>query len=130
MSAWQVYWLLKLDDIQSLFWVIGLIALAVCFIVALVWGINYDNSNWGGGDKTQPIKNKRTRDILIFFGPISFGFMLLGTLTPSTKTMAAIYVLPHIIKGDTLDTIGNDAGDIYKLGVNRLKELLEEPTHH
>jgi hypothetical protein len=40
--------------------------------------------------------------------------------------MAAIYVLPKIIKSDTIETVGKDAGDIYRLGIDRLKEVLQD----
>lgn len=116
MSAWSIYWLFQLDSINCFFGVLAWVGAILTVIAGLCHFIVISI----GDEPKTPIKV-----IKISLG-VFFTFGLISTFIPSTKTMAAIYVLPKILKGDTLETVSKDGADIYKLGINRLKEILEE----
>ena len=117
MSAWTVYWLFKLDSINfvlilfAIFTGIGTLFLTLFKIGAEV---NDDDEVKKACKLAKPI-------------PIIFAVcLLLSTLLPDTKTMAAIIVLPKIASAENLETVGKDAGDIYTLAMQRLKDALGE----
>jgi hypothetical protein len=119
MNGWQVYWLLQLDSINVAMTLIC-IGLLICSGICLItWTFNqgsWDNKELG----------QRAKKSILKFGIPGAIFYIITALIPSTKTMAAVYVVPKIIHGDTIEQMSKDSADIYKLGVNRLKELLEE----
>ena len=47
-----------------------------------------------------------------------------ATFTPSTKQIAVIKIVPIIAKGEITKEIKGDAKEIYKLGVQAIKESL------
>lgn len=116
MDAWTVYWLFKLDDIQTLFQVASFILV----IGAMVSTVGYfiSRSYYDKQDKKTCLKFMRP---LI---PVAITCLVVAVLIPSTKTMAAIIVLPKIVSAENLDMVAKDGGDIYKLAMERIKDTL------
>lgn len=124
MTAWQIYWMLQLDSIS-----IGISIIAFAFLAIFVWQIVFFinakiDEGWSDSDKELVKKRKIALSYIWWVAPVIY---LISCLVPSTKTIAAIYVLPKILKGDTIETVAKDGADIYRLGIDRLKEILEEP---
>lgn len=116
MSAWTVYWLFQLDSLNCFFSILAWLALAGIIIFIILCGIVKST-----GDK--PVATLYSLKLMV---PIFVVSGLISTFIPTTKTMAAIIVLPRIVSAENLDTVSNDAGDIYKLAMSRLKEALGE----
>lgn len=118
MSGWQIYWLLKLDAIQTFFMLLG----AFTALIGAIGAIGcYLDMDWNTHTyHLRHLTKKFTRGT--FLGLFLF---TIGVFIPNSRTMAAIQILPKILQGETIETVGKDAVDIYKLGVERLKELLE-----
>lgn len=111
MSAWQLYWLFKLDDIQATCFGLGLVFLVLGGFAAGVI-ITECCSNWRFSSLLMPI----------------FGLVLLITsaFIPNTKTMAAIYVVPKIVKEGDIEKFGDGMKEIATLGTECLKEILSK----
>jgi hypothetical protein len=97
MNSYDVYWLTRLDGICVFFEAFaGLagFALIMCQIFRLV------------EDKAPPRA--------LWLAPLCiFGFAMLGAvLTPSTKEMAAILVLPGMVNDDRVQEIGDSTLDL------------------
>ena len=52
-------------------------------------------------------------------------FVLIMILTPTTKEMAVILVLPRIVNSDSIEQIQKDSGELYGLALEKLKEMWE-----
>lgn len=116
MSAWTVYWLFKLDDVQC----VALIASIILGIALIVVSCGYVMEWEDRDDRKRNIKIVRP----VFYSFLTF--LTICTFIPNTKTMAAIIVLPKIASAQNLDMVSKDAGDIYKLAMVRLKDALGE----
>lgn len=57
------------------------------------------------------------------FAKYSVIFLLLGMLTPDTKTLAAMYIVPKIANNETLQT---EANELYQIFREELRESLKE----
>lgn len=117
----ELYWILKLDDIRNLLTgctiVLGLISvvLTIMTIAQAVDEYFICASNW---------RRSLFARLAVYITLIVFSIAL--TLLPSTKQMAAIKVLPAIVNSDAAKTMSSDAKELYKLGVDTLKEKLTD----
>ena len=117
MSAWTVYWLFQLDSIGC--------TLSIFAWIALISWCSITIFKWFQEDVDEYKKVSKVAKSIGW--PMVF-LCVLSTIIPSTKTMAAIIVLPRIASAENLDTVASDAGDIYKLAMSRLKDALGENT--
>ena len=118
MNPWTVYWLFKLDDIQAFL----LLPMALS-IANIVWSVmssdDWNNSN----EKNDENRRRKMKMPLLYLGIFC---VFLSVIIPSTKTIAAIIVLPRIASAENLNTLSRDAGDIYTLAMSKLKDVIGE----
>lgn len=116
-----LYWILKLDDIRALL-TGGTIILSIISIVLIVVTIvqTYDDSLF---DDSTWRRSAFTR-LAVYITLIVFSIALV--LLPSTKQMAAIKGIPAIVNSEAARNVSSDVKELYKLGVNTLKEKLTE----
>ena len=118
ITPMQMYWLLKLDDISGFCTVALFVSLFLLWIGMTAYWIGDENANE---------KDKKTVRILFCLAVISgIFFGCVKTFLPSTKQMAAIYVIPAIANNEKIRQIGNDTLDITNQLLNLTKEYLEE----
>lgn len=114
-----IYWILKLDDIHCLIVIIAVVALLTSIIsgtgVAIFWDA------WCDEDKKRLIICKKCFFVLI---PVLCVSVLTATFMPTTKQMAMIKIIPAIANSEIADDMPKDAKDIYKLGIEAIKEQL------
>ena len=116
----ELYWIFKLDDIRTL---LGLCTalLTLASIISIVMTVAQaesdmlDDGEWRQG---------RFARCVIYISTIVS--MLAVTLLPSTKQMAALKVIPAIVNSDIAKDVSSDAKELYKLGLDALKEKLAE----
>lgn len=115
ITPMQMYWLLKLDDIRMLCaFFVGLSLLA---IIASLAEYNEDECE----------ELKKTATAVFVFG--LFGLALFGSalaFMPSTKQMAAIYVVPTIANNEKIQQIGGKTLNISNKLLDLTKEYLAE----
>lgn len=101
----EIYWLLKLDDIIGVslpIFILTLLPFCICLAGTIIYkGDEYYEDEYK--------KFKAVRNILFWF-VLFFGSIL--TFLPSTKQMAAIYVIPAIVNNERVQSIGNKTLDI------------------
>lgn len=117
----ELYWILKLDDIRDLLTgctiILGIISI-VLIVMTIVQGYAealFDDSDW---------RRSLFARLAVYITLIVFSIAL--ALLPSTKQMAAIKGIPAIINSEAAKVIESDAKELYKLGVDTLKEKLAE----
>ena len=84
MTAWDIYWITRLDGIQ-VFSVLAVIALVMLLALFLIVGV-VEEEHWLHYKKEVAI----TTSLLLIF-------LMFTLFIPSTKEMAAIYVIPKIV---------------------------------
>lgn len=120
----QIYWILKLDDIQGvLFLLIVLIGL-YCLTMAVFWGvakgISYDYDEKEEAEKAMAFCAKQFFITL----PVFVVLLLTAAFIPSTKQMAAIKVIPAIANSEIVSEMSADAKELYRMGIAAIKEQL------
>lgn len=117
ISGWSVYWLLQLDAIRTFFEVFTVFG-GFGFIIAVAALVTAPTE--GHRDIVKPF---------VVLGTILLPVILAGVvLIPTTKTMAAILIVPRLATAENLQTVSKDTGDLYKLAMQRLKDALGEET--
>ena len=111
VSAWDVYWVLQLDSIVQVF--IGLALASACMVVGCGIGIieSYgdDEAAWRGR---------------AFKAAASFVFFLLATgLTPTSRTAAAMILVPKLTSPEVLQPVGAEAKELYGLAKDALRRI-------
>lgn len=112
ISAWDIYWVMQLDSIVGTFewmaWMSALAALGVGFVHVLSDG---DHGSW---------RTVKIAAILSISSAFATAFI------PSTKTAATMIVIPAIANNEAIQ---REAGDLYKIAKDGLRELVKpEPA--
>ena len=123
VTPMQMYWLLKLDDILAISLAIFVLTF-VGFVVCLVGAISYKDENYF---ECEYNKFKTGRNILFWF-VLFFGSIVM--FVPSTKQMAAIYVVPAIANNEKVQNIGNKTLDISNQLLDLTKEYFEDKAKY
>ncbi len=114
MSPWTIYWILQLDAIHEALLIVSTISVMIVVVTGAFGALFSVESGMTDLSKVLLKLFKRT---LIVFVIAGFGAIFL----PNTKTMCAVLTIPAIVNNEVLQ---GDAVDIYKLGMERVKELL------
>lgn len=112
MSTWELYFLLKLDDIQNFFEAITVVSGIITGVTIIV--LTMENK-WKTRWKFLPI-------ILL---TITLSFSILETLIPSTKQMAAIIVVPAIVNNEKIQELPNEIMELLGMSIDKAKEILQ-----
>lgn len=112
MTAWDVYWVMQADSVRWSFAAIavllGIVTLSTAFCAA-------------DEDEPEDVRASSNRiSWMALFG--LFVVAVCGMMYPTTKTMAAMYVLPKLANNEQLQ---QDAGDVYELAIQAIKEQLQ-----
>ena len=118
ITPMQMYWLLKLDDIGAF----CIFAIFACIALLFIPVMAYCNVNDDLNEKEK--KGARILFCLAVIGGVFFGAV--KTLLPSTKQMAAIYVVPAITNNEKIQQIGGKTLDITNQLLDLTKDYLSE----
>ena len=123
ITAGQIYWILKLDAIQNVFIIFSVVTALFCAVMGIGWGmVAFDAITYYEKEARKLADVCRKR----FFTSVCVLVVLifLSALTPSTKQMAMIKVIPAIANSEIVGEMSADAKEIYRMGVNAIKETL------
>lgn len=118
MNPFLLYLILKLDDVQTCASIVFVSALVVWAISWAIRGMLMDD---GGDSPRLAVAARRSLVAAI----ASLAVML---VTPSTKQVAAIYVLHKLTESQTLAAIERESGELYGLFKAWLRAEIEETT--
>ena len=114
-----VYWVLKCDDVITLSnWFIGL-SIGCIIMSGIILGGNVDF-----GVISMPTAWRVWKRITYVCAITLIISILASTFIPTTKQMAMIKVVPCLANNKVVEELGNDAKEIYKLGIQDVKEQL------
>lgn len=140
ISAWTIYWFIKLDAIRNIF--AGFLPLSVIIVFLLLAGAGafWLFSQEAYGESEENLKKngllcfKYFKRLLI----IPIFCIIMKEMLPTTKEMAAIYVIPKIANSSFVnETLPAEMKDIYSMAKEWMKETLAvqkialiEPVKH
>jgi hypothetical protein len=105
ITPMQMYWLLKLDDIINIslaMFVLTLLGFVICLTATIMYkGDEYYEDEY---------KKFRVGRNILFWFVLFFGSIVM--FVPSTKQMAAIYIVPALTNNERVQNIGNKTLDV------------------
>lgn len=117
ISAWDVYWVMQLDSIGCA--MVLFAALLTVGGIILLWASCEDADK--GDEGAEAVFKWSGRAFL--FG-VFLGFA--SALVPSSKTAAAMIVLPAITSDAVVDTVAPEAAELYNMAKDALRDLAKE----
>ena len=114
MTPFQLYLILKLDDIKAFFCVS-----ATILLVASVMAFAYWMENGGGGDGSE----KKAIKISLVTFILSVLLFLIVVLTPSTKQMVTIIVTPKVINNRKVQGMPQKLLDVLDIKLDKLLKV-------
>ena len=112
ITPWQIYWLTRLDGIDTILGLIIAVGLLSIIGLSLFWAMFTFDEN----EEVPPKLAKVIKRIFLLIIPV----VILCALTPTTKQMAAIIVVPKIANSETVAELGDG---IKTLAVEWMEEL-------
>lgn len=123
ITAWQIYWVMQLDSIGCFVFaafVISLVCGGCAFLFAAIHAGD-DHWSWNCDRIGQRQDFRRT---LYRWGRLAIAASLVcglaAALIPSTKTAAAMIVIPAVANNEAIQ---HEAGDLYGIAKDALREL-------
>lgn len=109
-----VYWILKLDDLRAMCLLVGLLSGLAVAISFIMWqcAVSVDDNP------------KAPRSVCLKAFAVFMLCGIVGLLLPSTKQMAMIKIIPMLANSEVVSNLPKDANDLYKLGIEAIKEQL------
>lgn len=146
ISAWSIYWLIKLDAIISMMGILGFVSLLAVvvtiagMIISAVCRSDVSADYYSGRNeeerKADVEKKKQNFTSYLTFWYNMFKrlivlpliFLILGHMIPTTKEMAAIYVIPKIANSEFVnETLPAEMAEIYSLAKDWMKSIVPTP---
>lgn len=118
ITPMQIYWVMQLDSIRD-----GL--LLQCILLAVVSFVAITAACINILDETVDASKRQkiwlTINAIFWTGLFSLSCVA-RTFIPSTKTACAMFAIPMVVNNETIQA---DSAEVYRLGMERLKEVLE-----
>ena len=125
ISGWQVYMILKLDDIRGMF-LTGTIISGVIAVLLTVMLVSYRITEDPPDDRDRRIVTYLFRNILKA-ASVFLLFLTVTILIPTTRQFALIYIIPKVINSDFVQKdIPEESRELYELGNDILKQTIKE----
>ena len=122
MTYFQAYLLTRLDSLNTLFVLIGVLTLFGSAIILL----GFIDTHSDEKEKKYQQFIKRVWKITL---PICLVSFLFASLTPNTKEAAFIYIAPKVINNADLQESVKKLPELTNLGLEYLNDLLEKETN-
>lgn len=113
ISPSDVYWITRCDAIKHMTVVLGVISAVATFLCLIIWGI-------ASSDR---IHYKMPKRLAAIAAPVAVLCLVVNAMTPTTKEMCAIIVIPAVANNDGVQDI---AVEVKTLATDWLKELRPE----
>lgn len=119
-----LYWITRLDGINSA--LLASMALSIGVFLFCGWALL---NIWAEPESHLSEQDEKDIKVIKKYTKISgilvLFFTILTVLTPTSKEMAMIYVVPHLAESQV---VKQDIPEVYDLGVKALKDWLKKET--
>lgn len=114
MSEWDIYWVMQMDSIKNFLKVMTGISFVISFVVFVFSSLAAELN----GEDLKAFFAKFWKAFGFIVIPVCVAMLVANALTPSTKTLAAMKILPPIVNNEGIKA---EAGDLYKLAKDALR---------
>lgn len=121
ITPFQVYLILQLDTLNGVFITLGIACLIVMVISLIVWAA-HGEAEYGNDKNTRKAAVTCIKRVSV---PFLITWLLVA-FCPSSKTAAAMFLLPALTSDKVMEPIGKEASELYQLAKQALKNAVEE----
>lgn len=130
ISAFDVYLVMQLDSVGTFLTVAFLIGIVVCILLAIFGGIN------GNSSRMYPSLDSSQREAAVSAAQLSMARKLIipvllvgvfNSLIPSSKTAAALIILPALTSDAAFEAVAPEARELYELAKDALRSVASKP---
>jgi len=119
VTPFDIYLISLVDDISCMLFVLMLTAIAICVFTALGVGFGCD-------DEEKVAARKWFKRSAVAF----FVSLFITTAVPSSKTIAAMFIVPAVVNNEHLqNSAGNALGILEELTKQWLRKLIKTDNH-
>jgi len=120
ISAWTLYWVLMLDNINGILAIGFSISLGISVVLGIISVITLDDRDYND-------VRKRIAEIFkCYLLPIFFITSLIGVFLPNTNQMAMIYVIPKLSNSDFMKKMPSKLERLADKEVDNLLKNMEK----
>lgn len=126
MNAWTIYWILQLDSINGFVGIAAFLSGALFVAIHVFILLSAGEDHWSWNQENMPARlayraraaawGKRLAILVAVLLPIN-------ALLPSTKTAAAMVIVPAIANNET---IRKESGELYDLAKQALRDAVTD----
>ena len=120
ITGWEIYWFTRLDPIRGLAGMTAVMGLIIFFLMFLLYPAFCDIFDDDGKRKKSLALAARSQ-IAVFSATVLCAFA--HALTPTTREMAAIKVIPMIANSESMQKLGDVGDNMLDLANEWLREL-------
>ena len=119
-TGWEIYWFTRLDPLRGLTGMTAVMGLIIFFLMFLLYPAFCDIFDDDGKRKKSLAWATRSQ-IAVFSATVLCAFA--HALTPTTREMAAIKVIPMIANSESMQKLGDVGDNMLDLANEWLREL-------
>lgn len=117
MTEWEMYLLVKLDDLQSLLYATTLVSALTTMLSGCIY-LTITSSYMGDEEENLALK---IRQYLRRAGMVLITSGVLYTATPSTKQAATVYLIPKLLQNESVQRMPELFNELSKAWIETLK---------
>ena len=121
ITGWEIYWFTRLDPIRGLIGMTAVIGLFVSVLMFLLYPAFCDIFEYDEEKKKKSLTWTARLQVAVFSAAILCAFA--HALTPTTKEMAAIKVIPMVANSGSIQKLGDVGNNMLDLANEWLREL-------
>lgn len=128
ITAWDIYWVMQLDSFSAFSFTLALVLslLSLFGCISIWWNKDfaelYEDMPESRSYKKYIASANTGKKLAVRTFPFAIAFAFLSAILPSSKTAAAMLIIPAIANSVTIQ---NEAKDIYALAKQGLSELVK-----
>lgn len=121
ITGWEIYWFTRLDPLRDLIGMTAVMGLILSVLMFLLYPAFCDIFEYDEDKRRKSLAWTARRQIAVFSATVLCAFT--HALTPTTKEMAAIKVIPMIANSESMQKLGDVGDNMLDLANEWLREL-------
>lgn len=121
ITGWEIYWFTRLDPLRGLTGMTAVIGLIFSVLMFLLYPAFCDIFEYDEDKRRKSLAWTTRLQIAVFSATVLCAFA--HALTPTTKEMAAIKVIPMIANSESMQKLGDVGDSMLDLANEWLREL-------
>ena len=121
ITGWEIYWFTRLDPLKGIVGTTAVIGLILSVLMFLLYPAFCDIFDCDEDKRKKSLTWTVRLQVAVFSATVLFAFA--HALTPTTREMAAIKVIPMIANSESMQKLGDVGNNMLDLANEWLREL-------